>query len=230
MFDPHGPHAAAVYWRRRLVLLVSIVVLLALIALTLRFVLARSAAPAAAGPSAPGSTSSAPHAPLTTGRSSAPVRPRAPARRPASALRSAFRSAPAAAPLSTSRLCDPAQLIVAARTNSSSYPVGSHPVLMLQVTSTAAAPCLQDLADRQIVLRVYNGVSRVWGSHDCLSVPGAAMRTLKPHAPVRVSVVWSGRSSQPRCAGNRVQIIAGTYTLYASLAGKDGAAAQFAVH
>ena len=102
-------------------------------------------------------------------------------------------------------------------------------MLMLQVTNPGTKPCVQDLSDQQIELRVYNGESRVWGSHDCQIEPGTADRTLTAGQSVRVSIVWSGLSSQPECAGTRQRVGAGTYTLYASLAGREGASAQFAI-
>jgi hypothetical protein len=118
---------------------------------------------------------------------------------------------------------------VAAVVGSSTYHVGDQPQLMLQVTDAGPAPCVQDLSDSQVELTVYNGESRVWGSHDCQIEPGTADRTLLVGQPVRVSIIWSGLSSQPKCAGTRQRVGAGTYTLYASLAGHTGTAAQFAI-
>jgi hypothetical protein len=102
-------------------------------------------------------------------------------------------------------------------------------VLSLLVTDKGSAACVQNLADTQIVLRVYNGESRVWGSHDCKIEPGADKRTLMGGSTVRVSIVWSGFSSAPKCAGARQRVGVGTYTLYASLAGREGHAAQFTI-
>jgi hypothetical protein len=109
------------------------------------------------------------------------------------------------------------------------YHVGEQPVLELQVTNTGSAPCVQDLADRQVELRVYNGESRVWGSHDCQIQPGTNEKVLAVNMPVRVAITWSGLSSQPHCAGTRQRVGAGTYTLYPLLAGKTGAATQFTI-
>jgi hypothetical protein len=109
------------------------------------------------------------------------------------------------------------------------YAVGDQPVLTLQVTNTGSAPCVQNVADSQIVLRVYNGASRVWGSHDCQIEPGVDERTLEPDKPAGFSVVWSGLTSQPKCAGTRQRVGAGTYTLYAALSGHDGRATQFVI-
>jgi hypothetical protein len=129
----------------------------------------------------------------------------------------------------SARTCDAAQLAVVAVTNRTSYRVGAHPVLTMQVTNTAAVACVQDLADRQVLLRVYNGESRVWGSHDCKTLPGSDDRVLLPGATIRISIVWSGYSSQPHCGGTRQRVGIGTYTLYASLSGKVGEAAQFSI-
>lgn len=126
--------------------------------------------------------------------------------------------------------CTPAQLAIAAATSDSAYAVGAQPTLSLQVTNTGSAPCVQNLADSQVLLTVYNGLSRVWGSHDCEIQPGTDERTLGVNLPVKISVVWSGRSSEPKCAGVRQQVGAGSYTLIPALSGKTGKAAQFAIH
>ncbi len=103
------------------------------------------------------------------------------------------------------------------------------PMLELQVTNVGKAPCVQDLADKQIVLKVYNGESRVWGSHDCATQPGTQLRTLAVNNSVRVTITWSGLTSQPDNCKSRQRVGAGTYTLYASLSGKTGKAAQFTI-
>ncbi len=245
MFHPQGPQSASVYWRRRLVLLASTVVLLALITLMLRVVFADGGSSATAGEKPPATLATTPvqttYAPPTDAGHSrsiaagpAPSQP-APSQQVPSHPGSANRTRSTAGANATAssppapRDCSRGQLRVVAVTDRSHYSTGSEPVLMMQVTNTAAAPCLQDLADKQVVMRVYNGESRVWGSHDCKVVPGTDVHTLAPRAPVRISIVWSGRSARPGCSGNRQLIGAGTYTLYVSLAGEDGAAAQFSI-
>ncbi|WP_375497382.1 hypothetical protein [uncultured Jatrophihabitans sp.] len=109
------------------------------------------------------------------------------------------------------------------------YKVGATPMLELQVTNVGKAPCVQDLADKQIVLKVYNGESRVWGSHDCEVQAGTQLRTLAVNSSVRVTITWSGLTSQPDNCSSRQRVGAGTYTLYATLSGKSGKAAQFTI-
>jgi hypothetical protein len=125
--------------------------------------------------------------------------------------------------------CTPAQLGLQAVAEQKTYAVGDQPVLALRVTNNGDTACVQDVADSQIVLRVYNGASRVWGSHDCMIEPGVNQKVLMPHTPATFTEQWTGLSSQPNCAGTRQRVGAGTYTLYAALAGKDGKAANFSI-
>ena len=43
---------------------------------------------------------------------------------------------------------------------------------------------------------MYNGESRVWGSHDCQIEPGTSPQMLPVGTAVRRSVVWTGLSTQ----------------------------------
>jgi hypothetical protein len=227
MLHPVGSHTSSVYWRRRLLLLGCLALIVVLIVLTLRAVLGGGDAggpAAAATPSTPtsathnGSTSASP----SDTRSSASAPPNSAAGPTKTGEAS---SSPAGGPVT----CPAKQLEIAAKVAKHSYSVGDQPVVMLQVTNAGPGPCVQDLADRQVVLEVYNGASRVWGSHDCKIEPGVHDRTLAVDQPVRVSIIWSGLSSQPHCAGTRQRVGAGTYTLYATLSGHRGTAAQFTI-
>ncbi len=125
--------------------------------------------------------------------------------------------------------CDVKSLSITSVVAKSTYSVGDTPLLQMQVTNTGSKPCVQDLADKQVEMRVYNGESRVWSSHDCQIQPGTQTRTLAPKMPVRVAITWSGRTSQPGCDGTRQLVGAGTYTLYTALAGQTGKATQFSI-
>jgi hypothetical protein len=225
MFHPVGDLPPSVYWRRRFVLLGSVLALLVLIVLTVKVVTSGGSGPAqAAGTSSsPTATPTSQPAPTTSapGTSHA-VSPTSTARSSSSPSGSVSSSTPP-------KPCTAAQVSRAAAVGQASYTVGQQPVLSLIVKNVSTTPCVQDLADPQIVLRVYNGESRVWGSHDCKVQPGTDDRTLMPGAAVRVSIVWSGLTSQPNDCSNRQQVGAGTYTLYGSLSGHEGTAAQFTI-
>ncbi|MDT4893340.1 MAG: hypothetical protein QOE97_2375 [Pseudonocardiales bacterium] len=217
MLHPVGSLPPSVYWRRRLALLGSLIVLIALTGYVLRP--GGGSSPTGAGSSLQQTTSS----PSTSAPAPTPTTASTSTSTSASSTSTHGSTATSVAPAR----CALSGLKLAAMVQKPAYQVGDQPVVMLQVTNSTTVPCVQDLSDTQIELRVYNGESRVWGSHDCQIQPGTADRTLMAGQAVRVSVVWSGLSSQPKCAGTRQRVGAGTYTLYALLAGKEGTAAQF---
>lgn len=226
MFHPVGDLPPSVYWRRRFVLLASVIALIVLLVLTVNVLASGGSGgtPRAAGVLTGASTTPRP-APTT----SVPTTSQAASstsEAPTSASKSPSGSVSSSVP---PKPCTASQLSLAAAVGQSSYTVGQQPVLSIVVKNVSATPCVQDLADPQIVLRVYNGESRVWGSHDCKVEPGTDDRTLMPAHAVRVSIVWSGLTSQPGNCTNRQQVGAGTYTLYGSLAGHEATAAQFTI-
>jgi hypothetical protein len=208
------------------VLLTSIAVLILLSVLTMRTLASGSPKPGSAAlpPGPSGSSGPTSH---TSTAASTPTQTPTPA--PTAAGTASSASPASGAQSAVSAPCKPAQLKVEALVGKPTYAVGDQPELVLQVTNAGPAACVQDVADSQIELRVYNGTSRVWGSHDCQIQPGVDLRTFDVGKPAGFSVVWSGLSSQPSCAGTRQRVGAGTYTLYASLAGQDGTIAQFSI-
>jgi hypothetical protein len=130
---------------------------------------------------------------------------------------------------STAVPCVPSVLGVAATTDAKQYRLNQRPELEIRVTNTGQAPCMANLSDSQIELLVYNGWSRVWGSHDCTVQPGNSPVTLAPQQTARRTISWSGTSSQPHCAGSRERVGMGSYTLRARFAGMDGRTATFTI-
>ena len=217
MLRPVGSLPPAVYWRRRLAVAAAVV---ALVAITL-YALWPSGSKHKTASARLTASSSDPMSPPDAAVTSAPApSAAAPVGSPARVTRAAT-SAPAP--------CNPSTLQIAATTAASSFTVGDTPTLYLQVANPGPAPCVVDLSDQQILMQVYNGQSRVWGSHDCMIQPGSNLKTLAVNVPVRVGVQWSGLSSQPQCAGTRQRVVGGVYTLYVKLAGVDGKAATFTI-
>ena len=214
---PVGSLPASVYWRRRTLVVIP---LLFLVILTFYVACSPSGGGGDAGASSPvASTSSVASSPSssTTPSTTSSATPTG------SPTPTTSASPPAAAVAA----CVATSLQVAAVTSAKSYKVGTQPVLSLQVTNAGMKPCTQDLADAQIVLTVFNGDARVWGSHDCKIEPGTTVSTLTPNRPVKLSITWTGTSSTPGCAAQRVRVAAGTYTLKATLAKITGVPATF---
>jgi hypothetical protein len=221
MLHPVGPQPPSVYWRRRLLVLGSVVLLIVLIVLTVNTLKSGDGGQPVAGS---GSPTTRP-APSTSTRPSTTPRPSSSSRSP-SPSHSSRHTTPKPSPTPTPT-CSVAALHLQAGTTRSTYKVGDEPTLQLKVTNPGPGPCAQDLADKQVELRVYNGESRIWGSHDCSIQPGKDVRTLMPNKAVIVSLKWRGLSSTPGCKGTRQRVGAGTYTLYARLSGRTGHAVQF---
>ena len=200
-------------------LLASVIALLVLIVLTVHAVRSDGQGTAAAGSATPTSTAVAvtpsPTAKSTASGTKSSAKPSGSRRGSPAGTSSSAASSSAVPPPA----CDVKSLAITSVTGKSTYSVGDTPLLQMQVANTGSKPCVQDLADRQVEMRVYNGESRVWGSHDCQIQPGTQVRTLAPNMPVRVAITWSGRTSQPGCDGTRQRVGAGTYTLYTALAG-----------
>jgi hypothetical protein len=226
MFHPVGSLPPSVYWRRRLSLLAALVVLIAITIYVLK-------------PGGKNEPIRATAADRATQQATQPTQPTQPAPTTSAAPLTSSSggidatSTRAAQGSSSSAVPQPCPLdkldVKAVVGGSGSFKVGDQPVLMLQVTNSSGKACVQDLADSQVELKVYNGESRVWGSHDCQVQPGTSPNTLTAGQSVRVSITWSGLSSQPQCAGTRQRVGAGTYTLYATLSGKQGTAATFSI-
>jgi hypothetical protein len=215
-----------VYWRRRFIVLAAGIALLVLLVLTVHAVRSNGEGTnGAQGPATPTPTQAA--ASPSTSASKTSSSPKSSAK---SAAKSSGKSSSAARTTAAPPpKCDVKSLSITSVVGKSTYSVGDTPLLQMQVTNTGSKPCVQDLADRQVEMRVYNGESRVWGSHDCQIQPGTQARTLAPNMPVRVAITWSGRTSQPGCDGTRQRVGAGTYTLYTALAGRTAKATQFSI-
>lgn len=226
MFSPVGSQPPSVYWRRRILVFGSGIVLLLLLVLTFRVVTGGGDdTPVADGSDTSGPAVSS-SASATTSSAASTSTSRSESRTSATKRSS---SQPSSSAVVMPTRCTKSNLTVQAVVGKPAYKVGEQPTVSMQVTNTGSRPCIQDLADKQIVLKVYNGESRVWGSHDCEIQPGTTVRTLPTGQPVRVSITWSGRTSQEGCAGTRQRVGAGTYTLYAQLAGTSGKAARFTI-
>ncbi|SOD70534.1 hypothetical protein SAMN05892883_0224 [Jatrophihabitans sp. GAS493] len=216
MFHPVGSRPSAIYWRRRLILL-SIVVLALVTVFLVLSLRGSDSSSTASKTSTPAASTGAAVAPSSTEPSSSGPSSSAPNASPS----------PKASTVAVVAPCPQSSLTIRAGTGAPSYPVSAQPVLYMQVTNIGPVPCSKDLSDTQIELVVYNGASRVWGSHDCQIIPGSSVQTLAVNMPIARSITWTGLSSQPGCVGVRQHVAAGTYTLRASLGGVQGTPATF---
>ncbi|WP_448614353.1 MucR family transcriptional regulator [Modestobacter sp. URMC 112] len=110
--------------------------------------------------------------------------------------------------------CGDDMISVEVRTAESAVAVGSKPTLDLVVTNVSAVPCVRalDKGLQEIVLLDAGG-GRVWGSNDCFPEASSDLRTLAPGEAAVFPVVWGGMTSSPDCATPRVAPAPGDYVL-----------------
>jgi hypothetical protein len=215
LLHPVGPLPPGAYWLRRALALVLLVVLVLAVVWAVRAVAGPgSAKQAGAGqPSAPASTPTSPapstpaatssRAPTTTATATTSARPTTSASSSPSA---------AAAPL-----CADAQLSIAVRTDTASYPAGQQPKFTLTVRNTGTSACRRDVGQNALELRVISGGVLVWSSDHCSPGGTPDLRTLTPGQTFATTVQWARVSSQPGCPANQPTAPAGSY----SVVGRD---------
>jgi hypothetical protein len=228
VLQPVGPLPPQVYWRRRLVLVGGVMVVL-LLALAMCSGGGASPGRSTAG-SAPGGTATpTPSASAEVTITVSPGTAGGPAQGPAPTsgqtsggpgtgigmgTDGVVTSLPG--PVSAAgapQQCPDSALTVTVTPAKPAYRVGETPVLKLTVQNTGGVACVRDVGPRQQELVLYDGAARIWSSNDCYPDGGTDVRTLHPQESVSSTVVWSGLSSQPGCAGTRSRVRAGSYNL-----------------
>jgi hypothetical protein len=93
-------------------------------------------------------------------------------------------------------------------------PAGAAATFGLVVVNTSAVPCVRalDRGLQEIALLDASG-RPVWDSNDCVSLAGSDERTLAPKQPVSLRVAWNGLTSEHTCAAQKVAPAPGRYVL-----------------
>jgi hypothetical protein len=109
-------------------------------------------------------------------------------------------------------------------------PVGGKPTFELVVTNVSGVPCVRalDKGLQELVLLDAAG-ARVWGSNDCFPEAGTDLRTLAPGEAVSLPVLWGGLTSEPTCTAPRVPPAAGAYVVRGRLDTKVSTDAPLAI-
>ncbi|WP_188941949.1 hypothetical protein [Nakamurella endophytica] len=115
-----------------------------------------------------------------------------------------------------------------ASTGAPSFRAGTQPVLGVSVGTTGPTACVRDLSGPLQVFTVYTaGGSRVWSTADCFPGTGTDVRYLQPGERLQYNIRWSGTTSQPHCAGDRLTVPPGTYVLQVTIGSLKAAPATF---
>lgn len=184
--QPVGPLPASTYWRRRVLLLGGLLILVLVLAK------ACGGEPKKEALSSPGSSAS----------------PSGAASPEASAAPSA---SPTPAPILT---CRDSVLQITAESDAEAYNSGGAPRFTLTVRNIGSVACRRALGPDAVELRVFSGEDRIWSSDDCNNAKGDGVLTLPAGAARATTVQWPGKRTKPGCdTGETAQ--PGTYRVSA---------------
>jgi hypothetical protein len=216
VLHPVGPLPASVYWRRRMLVSATVVVVLLLAWTAL-----------SGGGDSPRDTAAAVGSPTPSGGTPTSLAATPPAgdRGGAGGGAGAGPAETAAAPSPTpgtapppSQPCSDSALQLRVLPERPAYRVGEEPVLDLVVRNVSTVACVRDLGAAHQEVLLYDGRNRrLWSSNDCYPGGTKDPQVLGPGDSASFSVTWSGLSSQPRCAGERTRVGAGSYALVGRL-------------
>ncbi|WP_435747422.1 hypothetical protein [Microbacterium sp. PMB16] len=180
-------HSAAVYRRRRLVLLIGLILLVALIGVSAWLLIARPWASAGTGP-APSSSATASETPSAS--------PDPDAETPSPSSTPSGEATPAIV------ACAAKDIEVSAVSDSDSYASGVTPKLSISLTNKGKKDCTMDVGSTTQVFTVSSGSDVWWRSTDCQENPSSMIATLAAGTTVtsKEPVTWDRtRSSVETC-------------------------------
>lgn len=113
--------------------------------------------------------------------------------------------------------CPDQSLAVKVTVGQPSYKAGDKPVFGIVITNISTLACSRDMGSglQQVSVQSLDGQRRLWTSTDCDQGGQPDVRTLNGGQQAAFTLTWSGTTSQPNCAGERVPVPAGSYAVSA---------------
>ena len=208
VLHPVGKLPAAVYWRRRVLLLVLLLAVLGggvWLAVTLL-----AGRGAGTGAASAGSARPVPALERVVPSLSAVQTPTPPL---VTTAADAVVAAPAVPGPVAGGPCTDDMIGLEVRTPGTAA-VGSKPTFELLVSNVSAVPCVRALDKGLQELQLFDlSGNRIWGSNDCFPEASSDPRTLAPGEVVTIPVVWGGLTSEQTCSAARGTPAAGSYVL-----------------
>ncbi len=115
--------------------------------------------------------------------------------------------------------CPDQSLAIKVTVEQPTYKTGEQPVFGIVITNISAVACTRDMGSglQQVSVHTLDGQRRLWSSTDCYPDGQPDVRTMSRGEQAAFTVTWSGTTSQPNCAGERVQVPPGAYSVVAQL-------------
>ncbi|MBD0324752.1 MAG: hypothetical protein ICV72_15420 [Aldersonia sp.] len=220
MLESNGPLPPEIYRRRRwLAIGVAFVVLVLLLWLVLSLRGGGSDDPAAAGVSSSLTSTSTTTSTSTSATSSVSGTASGSATGTTTSGTSATSGNASPVAATPSGQCADSSLAVKATIAQPTYPAGQQPEFGIVITNISTTACERDLGAglQQVLVYSLDGSQRLWANSDCFPSATPDVRTLNPGQQAAFTVKWSGTTSQPGCAGERVAVGPGAYAVVAQL-------------
>lgn len=184
---PVGPQPPGVYWRRRLVVIG--VLLLVLLFIWLLFFRGSGGDGQDVGP-APEPT---PTATPTETPTASPT--------------------PIPSPTRTDDMCLDSDILVEATAEFPIYPVGSTPTLTLKIINIGTVECRRDVGPGPNELAIEQSGQKLWSSDDCNPSTASDIISMKRGEEFTTQLVWDGRTSAAGCPSDQPLVEAGEYVV-----------------
>lgn len=174
-----GPLPAAVYWRRRGIVLGVLLIFVLAVSYSCRGASRPEAAGAEPGPAA-----------ATTpvgdqdGQSPSPV-----------AVPTSGSPSSSPSPSIDPRLCTDDEIKVTAKPEKTSLARGGELVITILIKNVSGRTCLRDVGFDQQELYVMRGAEKVWSSDDCGAPRGSDLRSMPPDHERSYATLWNGKAS-----------------------------------
>lgn len=120
------------------------------------------------------------------------------------------------------------RLSLSLSTQAPAYANGDDPRFTVAVVNNGTTDCDVDVSPKSLVLNVYSGPDHIWSSADC-ATGGKDLRGIAPHAVETITYTWNRTRSTPSCPANPAAAKLGMYYGVVSLGqgtGPNAPAAQ----
>lgn len=184
-----GPLPAAVYWRRRAVVLAG----LALIVLIISYACGGSDAPMA------GASNNATADPTSTDRTAADpmsTKPSSPKPATSSPKPTATPGAFTLPPAGTDLPCADTEMAVVASAGADRVTQGQAVDVTISIKNVSNRTCKRDIGADMQELRLVSGKTTIWSSDDCGANRGSNVSSFPPGRQVSYTLTWQGKRSR----------------------------------
>jgi hypothetical protein len=216
VLHPVGPQRARVYWVRRLLVVVLLVVLAAVGWAVVSRVLGRGGDPAAA--SAAEQPAGSADADATSGQGADEPTDGADGTAGADGADGAGDGEKAVAAPTTPVDCTPDALQVTLTASGQIFDAATRPVLTATITNVGDVPCTVDAGDANREVLITSGADRIWSSKDCATEETASRQLLLGSgAADSVELTWDRTRTAEGCPAGLPEPRSGTYQAVTTL-------------